>query len=104
MNTRQFTRSLEPEDWLLIGYLIGFGIWWLSEQLSSSATASTSQPARRDGVQRVGGYDEVHLGEQALERIERGETVEVERWHGGTVTLQGDLVVELEETEDEATE
>ena len=87
---------------MLIGYLLGLAVWWLSEQLRTSA--STTQPAHRDGVQRVGGYDEVHLGEQALERIERGESVTVERWHGGTVNLQGDLVVELEETEDEAAE
>lgn len=102
MNTRKLTRAMDPEDWALLGYLIGIAVWYLAEQLTKSA--STTQPVRRDGVQRVGGYDEVHLGEQALERIERGETVEVERWHGGTVNLQGDLVVELEESNDEATE
>lgn len=96
MNTRQFTRSLDAEDWLLLGYLFGIGVWWLGEQFSSSTPTATST------TQHVGGHDHVQLSEQALERIERGESVEVERWHGGTVTLRGDLVVELEETEDEA--
>lgn len=90
---------------MLIGYFIGLAVWWLAEELgTSSTTSTTARSARRDGVQRLGGHDEVHLGEQALARIEQGESVEVERWHGGTVTLKGDLVVDLEETNDEATE
>ena len=94
MNLRRITRSFSTEDWALLGYLAGIAVWWIAERLAESRV---SQPARGDNTQRVGGFDRVHLGEQALERIEQGETVTVDRWHGGTVRLQGDLVVEVEE-------
>jgi hypothetical protein len=105
MNVKRVTRSLNAEDWVLLGYLAGIAVWWVCERLTDR-TSATTQPAQRDGVQNVGGFDRVHLGEQALERIERGGDVTVDRWHGGTVRLEGDLVVDAEEivTDDEDTD
>ena len=94
MNLKRVTRSFTAEDWVLVGYLCGLAVVYLIETFLSSS--ATTQPARRDGPQRVGGYDRVHLGEQALARIEQGDSVAVERWHGGTVNLKGDVVVDVE--------
>jgi len=97
VNLRRTARSLDPEEWMLLGYLFACLVWWLAE----SWPTATSQSARRDAVQQVGGYDRVELGEQALERIERGETVAVDRWHGGAIQLQGDVVIDAEEIVEE---
>lgn len=103
MNLKRVTRSFTAEDWVLMGYLAGLLVWYVIERWIDR-TSTTVQPARRDGTQRIGGFDRVELGEQALERIERGETVTVDRWHGGAVCLQGDVVVDVEEIVEEPTE
>ena len=57
-------------------------------ELVSSATSSSSEPAATTGRG-------AHLPEPALERLERGETVVVERWHGHDLELSGTQVIDV---------
>lgn len=82
---------LEPEDWVLLGYLLGIGVWYLFEKTSESSTTSTSTWTEQ----------EVTLTEDHLQRIEQGEPVRVARWHGHDLVLDGALVVDAEGGADE---
>lgn len=98
MNIKRITETWGPEEWALVGYLWGIAVWWLCERLLSASTSASTT----NNTEHVGGYDHVQLGEQALTRIEDGETVAVQRWHGGTVKLSGDLVVDVPTETDSA--
>lgn len=77
-------RRLDPSDWVLIGYLIGLLVIWIAETAGQDST-----PTRRT-------EQSVRLDEEHLERIEDGESVQVRRWHGHDLVLEGDLVIDVD--------
>lgn len=88
MNFRDLDYYLEPADWVFIGYLIGLLVWGIAESFSSPAATATATSTERDVV---GGWDSATLSEQAFERLEQGEEITVDRWHGGELVLRGDV-------------
>ena len=63
-------------------------------EIVSRATSSPETTARETG-------HSAHLTERALERLENGETVAVERWHGHTLELSGTQVIDIERIEED---
>lgn len=94
MNVRDLTYRFEPVDWMLIGYLFGVFLWWVSETISSSTSTNNQSDV-------VGGWDQATLGEQAFQRLEQGEDISISRWHGGELVLRGDVVIDVEDVEEE---
>lgn len=83
----RYSCELEPADWVLIGYLVGLAVWWLSDAL-------------RDTDGRAWTEQSVQLDEDHLERMERGESIQIHRWHGHRLQLEGELAVDADELED----
>ncbi|WP_353634609.1 hypothetical protein ABSL23_02320 [Halobacterium sp. NMX12-1] len=59
------------------------------------SVTSSSEPAPRT-------EQSVTLGEDALRRLEDGEPVTVQRWHGGDLELTGAQVIDVQPVEDES--
>lgn len=88
MRSNPLTRYLEPSDWVLIGYLIGLGLWYIFE-------TSTAEETARSWTEQ-----NVTLSEDHLQRLENGDSVAVSRWHGHDLVLEGSIVVDQDALED----
>lgn len=91
------TRSLHlsAEEWLLLGYLAGIIVWWVSDALRDR-----SGPERRSWTEQ-----HATLSEDHLRRLEDGDRVAISRWHGGDLVLDGTMVLTaapVEEDDDES--
>lgn len=85
-------RRLSVEEWLLIGYVLGVLVYWTFDMLTST---SGSGPGDRE--ERVSpSFDSVRLTEPALDRLEAGDSIAVDRWHGGELVLSGDVVLDVQ--------
>lgn len=82
---------LSPEDWLLIGYIIGLVVWWISDALRDED----------DGGARSWTEQQATLTEDHLARLESGERVSIPRWHGGELVLDGTMVITAGEVADD---
>lgn len=80
--------DLRPSDWILIGYLLGLGLWWFIEWSTAGHPEESSRREQR-----------VDLSEDHLRRLEDGSTVSVRRWHGHDLVLDGSVVVDAEQIE-----
>jgi hypothetical protein len=60
-------------------------------------SSQQSSPSERDQQPR-------DLHEQALQRLEDGDSIRVERWHGHDLVLRGDLVVDAEALDEPTTD
>lgn len=88
-------RTWDRLDTFEQAYLIFVGIYalfWLVERaIFSPSTSSTTSTQPEWGE---------YLGEPALERLERGETIHVDRWHGNTLILSGESIIDVQSLKD----
>lgn len=87
---------LDAEDWMLLGYIIGILVWYLAESMMSDPAPA---PDTHDNDDSLPKYQSLRLGEPALERLERGEPISLERWHGGDLVLHGDVVIDADKVD-----
>jgi hypothetical protein len=64
-------------------------------EVIQSVTSSSEPPQHR-------AEQSVTLHEDALQRLENGETVTVQRWHGNDLQLAGRQVIDVTEFEDKS--
>lgn len=86
MRSNPLIRSLEPADWVLIGYLLGLVVWYLYDV----GTDVEDTP-------RSWSDQSVTLNEDHLQRLEDGDSVKVRRWHGHELVLDGGMVIDAEQ-------
>lgn len=86
-----WSRYLDLSDAMLIGYLLALAlVAWATESMDSEP--STSPRTEQN----------VTLSEDALRRLENGDTYRLDRWHGHSVELRADLVVDATDVEQDA--
>ncbi len=71
-------------DWVFIGYIVGLIVWWVAETLSADP----------DDSPRTWTEQSVTLSEDHLQRLEDGDNVQISRWHGGDLVLDGAIVID----------
>jgi len=65
--------------------------------------AAQSRQALEEARRRELRRDDLQLGEEALCHLEHGGTVELDRWHGGQLTVSAEeIVVDVTDPEDES--
>ena len=77
-------RRLDTADLVLVGYLLGLAVYWWA--VDTDREAWTDQ--------------DVLLAEDHLQRLEAGETVQIQRWHGQDLELSGMQVIDVEHVEE----
>lgn len=87
MKRNPLTQYLDVEEFVLLGYLLGLAVYAVFIDHDSPAPEPWDE-------------QQIRLGEDHLRRLEDGETLRVERWHGHSVELSADLVVDAEQAEE----
>jgi len=82
-------RGLKTEDRLAVGIFIAYLLFVVASLWFEYARSATSSTRPRDRQ------------EQLLDRLERGETVRIPRWHGHELELSGSLIVDADQLDDE---
>ena len=72
---------LGTDDWVIIGYVVGLAVYYLF------LDGDEPEPWTEQ---------DVRLGEEHLQRLEDGDTLELRRWHGQTLAIDGTVVVDVE--------
>jgi hypothetical protein len=83
-------RRLSDSDLILLGYVAGVLLVAALDYIFSS-TSSTSSNSWTD-QSRV--LDEAHL-----QRLEQGDPVRIQRWHGCDLVIEGEVVIDVDEVE-----
>lgn len=108
MSFTRTLRTLDDEDlfWgLYIIAVVSYGVYIYSKQKGrrEGREAAQSMQEWEEEHERSMRRDDLQLGEEALCHLEHGGTVELERWHGGELTITaGEIVVDVTTEEDEA--
>lgn len=84
---RRYSLSLTATDWLLIGYIAGIVLWFVADAATADPDASGTTAWTEQTVT---------LTEDHLRRLEDGDTVAVQRWHGHELLLGGGMVIDAE--------
>jgi hypothetical protein len=82
---------LNTEDRLALGIVVIYALFCLGMLWVKFRELTESEPAPDSTISR----------REALDRLEQGETMRVERWHGHDLELSGELIVDAEKLRDQ---
>lgn len=108
MSFTRTVRSLDDEDlfWCLyVLAVVAYGVYRFSKSAGRKEGRARAESRREqeEAFQRAMRRDDLQLGEEALCHLEHGGTVELDRWHGGELTLTAEeIVVDVTEEGDES--
>lgn len=89
---------LDEEDlfWALyVLAVVAYGIYTFSKSAGrrEGRERAEERQEREEAFERARRRDDLRLGEEALCHLEHGGTVELDRWHGGELTVTAEEIV-----------
>lgn len=87
----------EKHSLAIVGAYVVFLVCCLHLEWQDHSRADTTAPTNSQGQQP-------ESRERALQRLENGGSIKLDRWHGHDLVLRGDLVVDTEALDDPADE
>lgn len=107
MSVTRTLRTIDDEELFWGLYIIGvvaYGVYMYSKEKGRREGREAAQSLQEWEAeqQRAMRRDDLQLGEEALCHLEHGGTVELERWHGGELTIAAEEIVVDVTTEEES--